>query len=144
MSYETGKLFINTTLAPGNTPMEISVARSPKKFCDDLGNAYPFKVCHFAFDQLSLGGDLEIVVSGDASLSIQISGDGYLGSTIDISGKTGITPHTVQALADTPVVQSMNGVKALVVDILIDPRRGRSWGNRFTPHSEFGQNLWRW
>ena len=91
VSYETGKLFINTTLGTWehtNGDSRNGVV-SQRTFYDDLGNAYPFKVCHFAFDQLSLGGDLEIVVSGDASLSIQISGDGYLGSTIDISGKNG-------------------------------------------------------
>ena len=32
---------------------------------------------------------MEIIVSGDASLSIQINGDGYLASTINISGQNG-------------------------------------------------------
>jgi hypothetical protein len=91
VSYETGKLFINTTLGTwehtnGDTRNGEVFQRT---FYDELGNAFTFKVCYFAFDQLSLSGDLEIIVSGDASLSIQISGDGYLGSTFDISGQSG-------------------------------------------------------
>ena len=91
VSYETGKLFINTTLGTwehtnGDTRNGEVFQRT---FYDELGNAYTFKVCYFAFDQLSLSGDLEIIVSGDASLSIQISGDGYLGSTFDLSGQSG-------------------------------------------------------
>ena len=91
VSYETGKLFINTSLGTwehtnGDTRNGLV---SQRTYYDDLGNAYPFKVCSFVFDQLSLGGDLEIIVSGDASLSIQINGDGYLASTINISGQNG-------------------------------------------------------
>ena len=43
--------------------------------------------------------------------------------------KTGITPsYRVQALADTPVVQSMNGVKALVVGYPHRPQEGQVMG----------------
>ena len=93
VAYETGKLFINTSL--GTWEHTNGDTRSGEvtqlNYYDELGNAYPFKVCHFVFDELSLGGDLEIIVSGDASLSIKITGNGYLGSTFDLSGKHGGT-----------------------------------------------------
>ena len=59
--------------------------------------------------------------------------------------KTGIIPsYRVQAPADTPVVQSMNGVKALVVGYPRRPGGAGHGGTGSYPTQEFGQNLWRW
>ena len=90
-SYETGKLLINTSLGTWEHSNGDSRTGSISQriYYDDQGNSYPFKVCTFVFDQLHLAGDLEIVISGDASLNIQITGSGYLGSKLTISGGHG-------------------------------------------------------
>ncbi|MDA0343857.1 MAG: hypothetical protein O3B07_06670, partial [Verrucomicrobia bacterium] len=91
VSYETGKLLINTSLGTWEHSNGDSRTGSISQriYYDDQGNSYPFKVCTFVFDQLHLAGDLEIVISGDASLNIQITGSGYLGSKLTISGGHG-------------------------------------------------------
>ena len=60
-----------------------------RNYYDEFGNSFPYKVCHFVFDQLLLSGDLNIQVVGDASLSIEVAGNGYIGSSFNISGQGG-------------------------------------------------------
>ena len=44
---------------------------------------------YFNFDQLSLAGSLEVVITGDASLEIKVSEDSYIGVPLVLNGANG-------------------------------------------------------
>ena len=101
---------------------------SQRIYYDDQGNSYPFKVCTFVFDQLHLAGDLEIVISGDASLNIQITGSGYLGSKLTVSGgHGGQESYRKQDQVVMQVVPSMKEDKVGGRHLFLCPRRCRLW-----------------
>ena len=57
VAYESGKLVINTTLGTwkhSGGDQRTGVV-SQKKFSDNIGNEYLYKVCRFEFDKLNLG-----------------------------------------------------------------------------------------
>ena len=93
VTYSSGKLMINTTLGTqahsnGDTRYgEVTI----QNYYDELGSVYPYKVCTFNFDKLSLVGSLEVVVTGDASLNIQVSGDTTISVPFSLNGTNGGT-----------------------------------------------------
>ncbi|MDG1173025.1 MAG: discoidin domain-containing protein, partial [Opitutales bacterium] len=91
ISYESGKLFINTSLGTwehsnGDTRFGEVYERT---YFDNSGNSYPFKVCTFDFDQVSLAGSLEVVISGTASLEVKVSKDVFIGTPLLLNGANG-------------------------------------------------------
>ena len=84
-------MFINTSLGTwdhSNGDSRFGEV-SKRTYYDDIGNSYSYEICTFNFDQLSLAGSLEVVITGDASLEIKVSQDSHIGVPLFLNGANG-------------------------------------------------------